>query len=290
MIYHPPRAWPAVLALVALMVALLVADAAMAVSLVRIGIEMRSLILGLLIAASLPLLLTLAYWLWGMLSLRYRVDRNALVIEWAGNRHIVPTPAIRQVYFGQDVPGIPRVVGFRWLGYAVGQGDVAGVGPTVFFSSLPIEGQIILQTARRAYAISPGDRIHFLDELTARARLGPTEPVAEAAELNPWLALGIWRDTLAHRLFAAAVVTLIALFGWVVLRYPSLPSELTLGGAALPPAAALILPTIGLIALLGNAIFAVMAYRRQRPAAYLVLGGAVLVQMAVWFAALRALA
>ena len=291
MTISPPRAWPAILSLIALLLLVLGVDVVLLVALVRSPVDARSLIIGLVVAASLPLLAALGYWLWGILTLRYSLDRNALVVYWAGSQHIIPLPSVIATAPAREAGVTPRVEGLRWLGYQIGQCDLPGIGKTLVFASRPFAEQVIVKTTTDAYALSPGDPDAFIDEMGARLRLGPTDYVAAEMRPNPWLGLGLWRDRLAYTLAGIAALSVIILFAWVSLRYAGLPESLFFGvsGLPLPRVSALFLPTIGLITLLGNAAFAVWVCRRQPAAAYLVLGGALAVQVVVWIAALRGL-
>ncbi len=291
MTIYPPRSWPAILSLIALMLLVLGIDAALLFALLRSPVDARSVVIGLVLAASLPLLAALGYWLWGILTLRYSLDRNALVVYWAGSQHIVPLPGVIAAATAREAGVAPRVEGLRWLGYQIGQADFPDIGRTRVFASRPLAEQVIVKTTTDAYALSPGDPDAFISELGARLRLGPTDYVVAETRPNPWLGLGLWRDRLAYTLVGVAAVSAIILFAWVSLRYGGLPEALFFGvsGLPLPRVSALFLPTIGLLALLGNVAFAVWVYRRQPAAAYLVLGGALAVQIVVWIATLRGL-
>lgn len=291
MTIYPPRRWAAILSLVLLSVLTLAIDVALIWTLTHTPVDARSFIMALIVGVSLPILAALGYWLWGMLTLHYTLDRNVLTITWAGSRYIAPLPSVIAAAPAREAGVAPRVEGLRWLGYQIGQTDLADIGKTLVFASRPFDEQVIVKTTTAAYALSPGDPDQFIEELGARLPLGPTDYVAAETRLNPWLSLGLWRDRLAYSLVGVAALSVVALFAWVSLRYAGLPEQLYFGvsGLPLPRASALFLPTVGLIALLGNIAFAVGAYRRQQAAAYLALGGAVLVQAVVWIAALRGL-
>ncbi len=291
MTIYPPRSWPAVLSLIALMVLVLGVDAALVAALVRSPVDVRSFVISLVIAASLALLAALGYWLWGIATLHYTLDRNALVIYWAGSQSIIPLPSVIAIAPAHEAGIAPRVEGLRWLGYQIGHTHLPEIGKTLVFASRPFAEQVIIKTTSDAYALSPGDPNAFIEEVGARLRLGPTDYVVAETRPNPWLGLGLWRDRLAYVLIGIAAVGVLALFAWVSLSYAGLPESLFFGvsGLPLPRASALFLPTIGLIALLGNLTFAFWVYRRQPAAAYLALGGTVAVQVVMWIAALRGL-
>jgi uncharacterized membrane protein len=95
---------------------------------------------------------------------------------------------------------------------------------------------------------------------------------------------------------ALAVALVLGLFAFVCFRFPALPARLplhyTVDGLADRVGAAsevFILPLIGLLALLVNVIFGVVAYSRERMASYVVWGGTLLVQLLLWVGAINLL-
>ena len=292
MIWKPPRSLISILLLAGLLVALLAVDLVLAWTLTRSDVSLRALALAVIIALSLPVLAVLAYWLWGALTLRYTLDRNALTVYWAGATHIIPLPTVQRLVLGSDLSAEPRVQGLRLPGYTVGQADLPDLGRTLVFSTRPLAEQVFVVTPLQTYALSPADPAAFAAEVTTRQRLGPTEYVPQTVRVAPWLALPIWRDRTAHLLLGVAALACLALYAWVVARYPDLPAQLPLRGPTLPPlarVAALLLPTIGLGALVGNGLLAALVHARERGAALLLLGGALAVQALLWVAVWRGL-
>ncbi len=292
MLWKPPRSTVSVLLLAGLLIALLAVDVVLVLTLIRSEVDLRALALGVVIALSLPVLAVLAYWLWGALTLRYTLDRNALTIHWAGATHIIPLPTVQRLVAGADLPAEPQVQGLRLPGYTVGQAELPDLGRTLFFSTRPLAEQVFVVTPLQTYAISPIDPAGFAAEVATRQRLGPTEYVPQTVRVTPWLALPIWRDRVAHLLLGLAALACLALYAWVVARYPDLPAQLPLRGSSLPPlarVAALLLPTIGLGALVGNGLLAALVHARERGAALLLLGGALALQAMLWVAAWRGL-
>ena len=292
MLWKPPRSLVSVLLLAGLLVALLAVDVVLTWTLARSDVDLRALALGVIIALSLPVLAVLAYWLWGALTLRYTLDRNALTVYWAGATHIIPLPTIQRLIPGSDLLAEPRIQGLRLPGYTVGQADLPNLGRTLVFSTRPLAEQVFVVTPLQTYALSPADPAAFTAEVATRQHLGPTEYVPQTVRIAPWLGLPIWRDRLAHLLLGLAALACLALYAWVVARYPDLPAQLPLRGPTLPPlarAAALLLPTIGLGALVGNGLLAALVHARERGAALLLLGGAVVVEILLWVVAWRGL-
>ncbi|MFQ6014678.1 MAG: DUF1648 domain-containing protein [Anaerolineae bacterium] len=103
--------------------------------------------------------------------------------------------------------------------------------------------------------------------------------------------LDLRADRLAQVLLALALVTNLALFGYLRWRYPTLPQTLPLHFDALGQpdyvssrSEIFRLPTVGLLILVGNSILGLLLYARERLASHLLWGAALLVQFLFWAA------
>jgi len=249
------------------------------------------------ILLTLPVVAIVAYWTFGLRRSGYALDRNHLVIHWGPTRHVVPTRLIEDVIPGENVSPRIRFRGGRWPGLWVGSGDVPEIGLTLFNATTPLARQVFVVTDMTAYAISPIDRDAFMEAIAGRKAMGPTQDVLQASIRPAFFDWPLWGDRLARRLVAAAFALCAGLFAFVCARYPELPSSIPLhfdpdgmtdrfGGRP----EVFILPLIGLMAFGLNGALGVPAYRRERVAAYLLWGGALLVQLLVWVAAITLLA
>ena len=111
--------------------------------------------------------LSLATWVgylvFGYFTLRYSLDRNALVINWASSKQIIPLDQIISARKGAELTNrISKNPRFRWWGYMVGLGRIAGIGSTLFYATSPLKSQVIVSTSSLNYAISPPDIEAFL--------------------------------------------------------------------------------------------------------------------------------
>ncbi len=131
----------------------------------------------------------------------------------------------------------------------------------------------------------------------------PPESISEQAETPPppsgpgeTGAFGrLRKDYVVLGLFAAALLVNIALFGFLALRFNSLPDPLPLhfDAAGLPDRieaknGIVALPVIGLIVVVLNAALGTLAYRRERAATVLLVIGALFVQVLMWLATINA--
>ena len=239
----------------------------------------------------------LIYWIAGLIRSGYTLDRNALVITWGPNEQVIPTSQIEQVIIGRDLESRVHFRGMRWPGYWVGDGDIEGIGPTIFYATVPPEEQVFIVTEGVAYGLSPEEHEGFLRTLHSRLQLGPTQLVEPSSVGPAFLKWDFWRDGLALGLLLGGLVAVLALFGLLAARFPTLPRLLPLHFDATgnpdrlgPQGLVFFVPLIGLVVWLVNGGLGGVFYRRERMASYLFWGGAVLVQVFLWAASLGILA
>ncbi len=255
-------------------------------------ISFLSYLVGLIVLLSLPILAVLAYQVVSCLTLRYHLDRNGIVVRWAGNEQIIPIRDIQQIVLGHELKNPPvRRRGLRWPGHERGEGMVPGVGRTRFLATQPLPGQLLLVTPGLAFAISPRDPERFLQGFAARQELGPNRLLGRELRQAGWLTWPVWTDETAWMLLGAAVVINLALFGYLSARFPGLDFQLPLHFNNLGQADRIgtkielfALPIIGLIVLGTNLILGLALYRRERAGAYLLWGAATAAQALFWLA------
>jgi hypothetical protein len=253
-------------------------------------------ILSLALVLSLGLLVLIAYWLYGLFLSRYLLDRNELIIQWGAVQQVIPMGQVEAVFTGEEVEGPIQFSGGRWPGHCVGFGEVPIPGgeptPTLFYATAPPQWQIYVATPGLIYGISPAQRDDFLESLLKRIEMGPTQAVEQSTVRPAFLSWTIWRDRLALGLLGTGILAAVALLGLLTFRYPGLPLLIPLHFNAAgfpdrfgPRVQVFITPLIGLLTLLLNGTLGGLAYGRERMISYLLWGGAVLVQVLVWTAA-----
>ena len=238
------------------------------------------------VLASLPLLINLAYRTWQALTLEYWVDRNAVTIRWANARQIIPMGEIKRVVQGGlDDLGQPRWV--HWPADSVRHTQVLGLLDVRMLASKPLEQCILIETNGGVFAISPEDETAFLEALQSRYQFGParlvelehvhTTSLGDFLGHNPasWLLLGI------------GLFGVLALIGVLMVRFPGLPDEMVMqvNSDGLPVSirsktSLFLLPAIGFLAWFINGAGGLwMAARKQPTGAYMLWGGAIVVQI-----------
>ncbi|MBC7315017.1 MAG: DUF1648 domain-containing protein [Chloroflexi bacterium] len=243
--------------------------------------------------ATIALLVIWGYRTITLLSLRYLLDRNALVIEAWPRRYVIPLDAIQRVMRGQDLPSLPWYAGLRWPGFLLGSAKVEGLPPLHLLGTEPPFRQIILLTEQGAYGISPREGGRFLQALEAHRTLGPLRAVREGIEQAPILSWPIWQDSPFWGLLLLALALNLILLGVILWRYPALPERIALQfgpeGEVYrigPKIGLLAVPSIGAATVLVNALLGVIVHRRERPASLLLGSTSLAVQGVLWLAAL----
>ncbi len=290
MLIIPPRRLGALVGGLLMLVTLLL-DAFWVWQVTSWPITFLTFIQSLLVLLSLLWLGLLGYWLYGLFTLKYHLDRNRLFIRWGPTWQIIPLPEIERVELGPQLTSPLRYRGAWWPGYWAGHGEVTGVGLTLFYATAAAMRQVILVTPALAYAISPPDPEAFLREFELRRKMGPTQWAEQSSRRPDFAHWSFWPDRAAPGLLALGGLTATALFGRLCWRYPSLPARLALHFDAQGQVDRIgqrselfVLPVIGLLVLAVNLLLGFLLYRRERVGAYLVWGSAAAVHVLLWLA------
>ncbi len=276
-------------------VGLVLLDAGLFFLLVRGPVSLFSVLWGLMLLASLPLLAILAYWTASLHSACYHVVGNALLIEWGGLQQVVPLASIQSLELGGET-AVTQFRGFRWPGLMVGQGRLLEKDAFVF-ATQPANQQLLLRTETAVYAISPVDLQNFKDCLEALRTAQLDETVDLPDSHLGFLQWPFWDEWPAQLLLMASGLLNLVLFGYLTAVYNRLPDQVPLHfnqagevDRLAAPGRLFVLPVIGLIAWIVNSVWGWIFYQQnQKVPAYLLWGTAVIVQLAVWGAVLNLL-
>lgn len=290
---------------VGLMVAAGVVAAAMAVVSLLVSKEQISLRqplsplafgLGLALLLALALLALVLYWSIAALRLRYRLDRNGLVIYWGASRLVVPMERIQAIMSGSELSaggdGASEWRAFRgvaWAGLRAGRAQLPDGKPARVLSTASLAQSTVVLTPDCAYVVSPHDPGAFIEAWRVRRPLGPTQYWLEEAQRAWPLALPIWRDRVVGVLIGVGLLANLALQAYLGFIYEQLPAMLpfhfdVLGQAdrIAQRAEILRLPQVALLMLALDVSLGFAVYRRQHVAAYLIWGGGLILQLLVW--------
>ncbi len=249
----------------------------------------------------LPLALLVAYRLYGLLTARYRLDRDAFTLTWGLAFEQIPLadlarPQLATHWSGELRP--PRSL--WWPGCVVGRRQTDGLGPVEFFATTGKSGMVLLRTGDRTLAISPPEADSFLEAFTNSVRLGSLERVPARSQRPDFLFGRVWEAPAARVLISLGLALPLLLLVYLAVRAPSLPASgvpfgFLPGGqpaALAPPGRLLLLPLIAGLCWLADLAAGVWLFRREadRPLAYMLWGVAILTGLLMWGAVLLLLA
>ncbi len=239
----------------------------------------------LLVTLSIPLLAYVIYRTWAAFSLEYWVDRNGLQIRWAHRRRLVPLQSIQRIIEG----GVEESSQPRWYEWPlpwVRRAEVLGLAHLQLYATRPLPECLLLDTGTVVLAISPQWQARFLEHLQESYRLGAVS-LASEDEGSTWGAGWFGNRTVGFALLALGFIGVLALFGNLMIHYPALPNLLTFryNSDGVPEvvrekSALFILPAIGLLTWFTNGLWGLwMVLRRQPTGAYMLWGGAIVVEI-----------
>ncbi len=243
-----------------------------------------------------PLLLIVAYKLYGLWTAMYRLDRDGFYLTWGLAKEQMPLTDIRVVHAADDVaPGLKPSRGIWWPGCVSGRTDVEGLGEVEFFATSGNEGLIVIELEGRALAISPPEPATFGQDFFEMIRMGSLEQIQATSQRPDFYFSRLWSDLVARSLILVGVVLPLLLLGFLALRAPALPSQVPFGFSVTgtpeplaPPGRLLLLPLICSLCTFVDLVAGVWIYRREanRPMAYAIWGSAVIVGGLFWGATL----
>ena len=240
-----------------------------------------------LMVLSVPIILHLAYRTWAAFTLDYWVDRNSITVSWANSRQVIPLASVRRMISrGVDSLGSSGIL--EWPApYLGGSGRALGLLNIMMLATRPLPDCILLETGDAIYALSPGDEEAFLAAIQVRHKLRPVSNVDAVAVRSSLWHRTVGADPIGSALFAAGLVGVLILFGVLMLGFQNLPDALAFhyNAQGQPDVvrekqALFLLPFIGLLAWIVNGAWGLwMAALGQRPGAYMLWGGAIIVQI-----------
>jgi hypothetical protein len=262
----------------------------------------------------------LVYLVIGYFSIGYDVTGETVRIRWGGRVDEVRIDRLTYAGPAAAVLGssIPNWQPF-WPGYYVGRLRTP-LGPVRVVATQPVSRQLLLSTDAGHWAISPAQPVAFLDQLALARRRHDSDigsvaiagrddlaaagwtaafpTLSEARQVARGRGLGalvprLGRDPLSLVLLGLALLLLASQFVFLLVQSSRLPEMLVLhwNAAGLPDRIGTrrevwILPIVATIVVFANVALAVLAASLERFAAWLLLGGTIIVLILVWIALL----
>jgi len=300
MVFRPDRRAGIVAALI-ILITIVGIQALVLANLVRQSFGMGQFVTALLFVACMTGLAAWAYWFHELVSLSYRLDRDALIIRCGWIERTVPLRLVQRCIQGSEAARGARFHGIGWPGFSRGHLHLRGIGRVREYSTVPIEQQLILVCAETAegpvaeqyfsVAISPRDQTRFIRTLQALQEVGPLHEVQPGMR---WYGLGAWsawHDSTFLALLSSAVLLGLGLYGVLAVRYDALPTRLPLhfGANGFADRIALkkyllVVPAIGTITTVLNGSIGVLVHRHERLASLLLSGSALGIIDLLWVA------
>jgi hypothetical protein len=253
--------------------------------------------LGLWVLASLLAIVYLGHRTVGAFTMHYRVDRDAVTLIWGPTRQVIPLGQIQRVQFGlgerRHQPSRP----WHWPCTHRRRYQCEGLGMVNAYATRGLSGQLLLVTTGENYGLSPADPAGFVQALQKCHALGVARPLQPELARPPLWTWRLWRDYRALFLIGIGLLAVLLMFGLFCFRLPVISSDVPLHfdinglpDRIAPKIGLIALPAIGLLAWLVNLVAGIWIYRTvQRQGAYLLWGGAVVVQVIAGLALLNAM-
>lgn len=239
-----------------------------------------------LAVAIVPVWCYVLYRTWAAFTLEYWVDRNSVTLRWAQMRQVVPISAIQRILDGGVVEiGSPRW--YHWPLPWVRPAQAEGLPNILLCATCPLHECLLLDTGDAVFAVSPQWRARFVDQLQESYRMGAALVLNVTAPPPIRIRRWLHENAVGIALLSIGLIGVLALFGRLMIEFPALPSLLPFryDSQGLPDVvrdkhALFIIPAIGLLTWVTNGLWGVwMAVRKQPTGAYMLWGGAIMVQI-----------
>ena len=238
----------------------------------------------------IALAVVFAFWAYACYTLHYTVDRNGLTIAWGTIRHYIPMERIEGLSAGRGEDR-PDLWGLSWPGLRVGRALVGGKEVLFYSTHRSPEEIVYVRTPSATYAVSPQDPARFIAEVE-RFRRSAKPGGSEIVQRDIVGSHPIWADRVAQILALAAVLTNLALWGYVFAVYRDLSPQITIEFPPLDEITdvhsrneLLVIPAAALAVLAVNLVAGLAFQWRERAATYLLLSGSVFLQLLFWVSA-----
>ena len=223
-------------------------------------------------AFSLPLPV-IGYRLYGLLRSSYSLHSGSVRLVWGLRFEEIPLDEITWVRTERELGYRLPLPLFSWPGAVLGVRRAPRKGRVEFMASRR-RGLILIETNRRAFAISPEDPGAFLHALQRISEVGTLDPVRGESVRPAALVESLWESRLARSLAAATLIAAAGFTLWLVFAVDPQPDRAyPLGetGRVVNGSQLLLLPVLNGLFFLMDVLLGLFFFRREetRPLAYL---------------------
>lgn len=237
--------------------------------------------------------------IYGLLTARYRVDREGVLISWGFAREEIPLAEVSGL-IRLDQVSLPRVPGPGpwWPGCVTGRKQLEDHGEVEFFGTDLRDGATLIQAGERQFAITPRNQETFREGYEDASRLGSLAQIPWTSTRPNFLVTQIWSDSLGRALILGGLALPLTLLAYLTVRVPGLPGNVPMGFGPAgipsnpgPPSRLLLLPMIGGFVWAADLLLGSWLFRQpaNRLLAYVVWAAAILVGLLFWGAILQLL-
>lgn len=245
-----------------------------------------------------PISTLVGYAIYGLLSARYRIDREGFAMRWGLAFEQAPLERVRQV---RRLDGSWTSGGQRWLYRLLGWPGVVIDLPDgeaeVFGSVSPAEGLLVELDGKRLL-ITPAQREEFLEAFRTAVRQGSLTDLEVRSYRPDFLVGRAWQDRAARLLLAGGAAVPAGLLFYLAVRAAALPPQLPFGydiqglpGPMVPAGRLLLLPMMAVALWMVDAAVGLLLYRqpRTRPLAYTLWTSTIVASGLLWMAVMTML-
>jgi hypothetical protein len=252
-----------------------------------------------ILLSGVPLILLLAYNLYGLMSARFVIDRDGFYLRWGWAYEQVPIKDILSLSLldPEDVEASPS----GWLRWPATMTRTIqdGQGVIEYFLAAGRAPRVRVETEERVFIISPANPGQFLDAYRETSLLGALQTIEHLSQRPRFALTRLVADRGGLTVLSLGLILPVILLGYLALRVPDLPSEVAFGFDAegfpqtfAPPGRLLLLPLASGLCWTVNLLLGLWLYRTQanRPLAYALWTASVVVSGLFWGATLQLLA
>ena len=209
-------------------------------------VQLTSLLLRGAVLISSGLLIWLLYQAFVLMTMKYTLLREKLVLRWGFRREEIPANLIEWVKPASQLNDSLQVPLMHIPGLIANYQRIHGVN-AIDYAATEIENLVLVATPTQVYVISPIEINAFLDQFHRINELGSLEQVsAQSVRFSTFWAR-IWQDRIARLLILVSFFLVLALFVFVLTASLGRTSILWEGGENVPAGRLFLLPILNII-------------------------------------------
>ena len=209
-------------------------------------VQSTSLLLRGAVLISSGLLIWLLYQAFVLMTMKYTLLREKLVLRWGFRREEIPANLIEWVKPASQLNDSLQVPLMHIPGLIANYQRIHGVN-AIDYAATEIENLVLVATPTQVYVISPIEINAFLDQFHRMNELGSLEQVnAKSVRFSTFWAR-IWQDRIARLLILLSFLLVLALFAFVLTTSIGRSSIIWEGGESVPSTRLLLLPILNFV-------------------------------------------